>query len=108
MAEVPRAPAQRVGPPVIDRTERHDGCLVEPGEFTRAQLFEACFEYDALESHACLASDNALIRSLAVLNARVGKRRLKALAEADDLHPLTRALLEFRLQCEGLVSSEVP
>ena len=90
------------GHPIIDAAERHEGCLVEPGEFTRAQLFEACWDYIHSNPHACLESDNHLIRSLAVLNAKVGKNRLKTVAESDDLHPLTRALLEFRMQCEGL------
>jgi hypothetical protein len=96
------------GHPVIEPSERHVGCLVEPGEFTRAQLFEACFQYIHSNPHESLRSDNPLIRSLAVLNARVGKNRLRSLSEAHDLHPLTRFLLEFRMECEGMTPAAEP
>jgi hypothetical protein len=92
--------------PLISAEGRHEGCLVEPGEFTRAQLFEACFHYVHSNPHECLTNDNPLIRSLAVLHAKVGKARLKSVAETDDLHPLTRFLLEFRMEAEGLVPAK--
>ncbi|MEX0781414.1 MAG: hypothetical protein WD557_02110 [Dehalococcoidia bacterium] len=95
------AATNRWGQPTIEPGDRHEGCLVEPGEFTREQLFEACFEYIHSNPHTCLESTNPLIRSLAVLNGKVGTNRLKALAQADDLHPLTQFLLEFRMEAEG-------
>jgi hypothetical protein len=88
------------GQPLLQASERHERCLVEPGEFTRAQLFEACFEYIHSNPHACLVSDNPLIRSLAVLNAKVGGHRLAQHASGAELHPLERALLELRLEAE--------
>jgi hypothetical protein len=42
-----------------------------------------------------------LIVSLAVLNAKVGKGRLKKLTR-QKLHPLTRALLDIRLAAESI------
>jgi hypothetical protein len=49
-----------------------------------------------------LASPSPLLRALAVLDARVGKRRLAALAAAPDLHPLVRTLLAVRCDAEGV------
>jgi hypothetical protein len=49
-----------------------------------------------------LAAPSPLLRALAVLDARVGKRRLKALAAAPDLHPLVRTLLAVRCDAEGV------
>jgi hypothetical protein len=60
----------------------------------------ACWEYLHSSVNDSLASANPLIASLAVLNARVGKQRLRRMAGAK-LHPLTRALLDFRLQAEA-------
>lgn len=39
-----------------------------------------------------------LVQSLALLSAKIGKNRLKSL-----VHPLPRALLDFRMQAEGLI-----
>jgi hypothetical protein len=79
---------------------RTPGSLAEPGEFSRFDLHEACWEYVHSSVGDSLGSDNPLVSSLAVLNAKVGKGRLRRLA-ARRLHPLTRALLEFRLRAEG-------
>ena len=85
-------------PAVPDET-REPGNLVEPGEFSRFDLHEACWEYVHSSVNDSLKSGNPLIVSLAVLNSKVGKGRLGKLAQSQ-LHPLTRALLEFRLAAE--------
>jgi hypothetical protein len=75
----------------------------EPSELPSrlpGDLSYACWEYLHSSVSESLASPNPLIASLAVLNARVGKQRLRRMAGAK-LHPLTRALLDFRLQAEA-------
>jgi hypothetical protein len=62
-------------------------------------LSDACWEYLHSSVSNSLASPNPLIASLAVLSGRVGKQRLRRMLHAK-LHPLTRALLEFRMQAE--------
>lgn len=79
-----------------DRTE---GRLTEEGEFSRFDLHIACWDYLHQSVKDSLESENPLIKSLAVLNAKVGKGRLVKIAE-QNLHPLTRALLDFRLKAE--------
>jgi hypothetical protein len=86
--------------PAVPDEARQPGNLVEPGEFSRFDLHEACWEYIHSSVNDSLKSNNPLIVSLAVLNAKVGKGRLKKMAE-QKLHPLTRALLEIRLKSEA-------
>jgi hypothetical protein len=82
--------------PAVPEEARKPGNLVEPGEFSRFDLHEACWEYMHSSVNDSLNSNNPLIVSLAVRNAKVGKGRLKSLAR-QKLHPLTRALLEIRV-----------
>ncbi len=86
--------------PAVPDEARTPGNLVEPGEFSRFDLHEACWEYIHSSVNDSLSSNHPLIVSLAVLNAKVGKGRLKKLAEKK-LHPLTRALLKIRLEAEA-------
>jgi hypothetical protein len=66
---------------------------------------EGCFSLSIGEA---LESDNFLHRALAVLDRRMGKRRLRSLAAAPDEHPLVRQLLEVRQKAEGLGVREAP
>ena len=81
--------------------DRTQGNLVEPGEFSRFDLHEACWTYAHSGVDESLRSDNPLIVSLAVLNGKVGKTRLRKIG-SQKLHPLTRALLDFRLKAENV------
>jgi hypothetical protein len=83
--------------PAMPDEERKSGNLVEPGEFSRFDLHKACWEYVHASVNDSLRSQNPLIVSLAVLNAKVGKGRLERLS-AQKLHPLTRSLIEVRLK----------
>jgi hypothetical protein len=88
--------------PAVPMEARTPGLAVEPGEFSRFDLHEACWEYlHDLGPDRGLRSDNPLIVSLAVLSAKVGARRLQLLAADPALHPLARKLLEFRLSAEA-------
>jgi hypothetical protein len=49
-----------------------------------------------------LASESPLLQALAVLDARVGKRRLSALLQQPPEHPLVRAVLHLRCEAEGI------
>jgi hypothetical protein len=57
----------------------------------------------SLPVDAALASESPLLRALAILDARVGKRRLRELlAAADEQHPLVAELLRLRCGAEGI------
>ena len=90
--------------PAVPDDARKPGNLIEPGEFSRFDLHEACWEYLHSSVNDSVNSPNPLIVSLVVLNAKVGKGRLAKLAEKK-LHPLTRALLDVRLALEGTPNS---
>jgi len=85
-------------PAVLDN-ERTPNKLVEDGEFSRFDLHIACWDYLHQSIKDSLESKNPLIKSLAVLSAKVGRGRLSEIAK-QDLHPLTRALLDFRVEAE--------
>lgn len=65
------------------------------------------FEYLSLSVEEALHSPSPLHRALAVLDARVGKRRLRVLAAALDEHPLVRELLALRCEADGIIA-QVP
>ena len=83
----------------VSDEERTLNKLVEDGEFSRFDLHIACWDYLHQSIKDSLESENPLIKSLAVFNAKVGKGRLEKIAE-QNLHPLTRALLDFRIEAE--------
>jgi len=58
--------------------------------------------YLSLSIDAASSTASALQQALAVLDARVGKRRLAALLAAPPGHPPVRALLELRCAAEGV------
>lgn len=62
-------------------------------------LAEACWEYLHSNLNESLHSGDPFVSSLAVLNAKVGRQRLQRLSTLD-LHPLTRWMLNFRMDGE--------
>ena len=87
--------------PAVEDSERTPGQLIEEGEFSRFDLHNCCWEYLNLTVEEGLEHKSPLINSIAVLDKRLGKRRLVTL-DKDKLHPLTKSLLEFRLLVENL------
>lgn len=85
--------------------QRTPNTLVEDGEFSRFDLHIACWDYLHQSIKDSLASENPFIKSLAVLNAKVGKGGLSEIAK-QNLHPLTRALSDFRIDAERELRSK--
>ncbi|WP_444883383.1 SF0329 family protein [Microbulbifer sp. PSTR4-B] len=75
---------------------------VEYGELSRQDAYQACWEFvHTLKIDEAINSENPLIQSLATLDKRLGKRRLKEI-DTSTLHPLAKKLLAIRLESEGL------
>jgi len=91
--------------PAVEEQDRTAGSLAEKGEFSRFDLQSCCSEYLQLSIEKALTHKSPLIQSLAVLDKRLGKRRL-LLIDVAILQPLVRAILEFRLDAEGLKKEE--
>jgi hypothetical protein len=72
------------------------------GIYDDAGALDELETYLSLSVDEALASPSPLLRALAVLDARAGKRRLRALAAAPDGHPLVQALLRLRCDAEGI------
>jgi hypothetical protein len=62
--------------PAVANEDRTPSKLVEDREFSRFDLHIACWDYLHQSIKDSLASNNPLIKSLAVLHAKVGKGRL--------------------------------
>ena len=70
------------------------------GEESRQNIYTSCWEYiHKLSIEEALNSNDVLIQALAVIDYRVGKRRLLNL-ERKILHPLVRKLLDARIESE--------
>ena len=70
---------------------------VEYGELSRQDLYKACWEYlHNLSIDEALKSDDPLIQTLAVIDSRVGTRRIKKINQGK-LHPLALKLLKERI-----------
>jgi hypothetical protein len=91
---------------VVLIVEPRTGQKVPPGAVVGEFLDfpQACWEYLHSNLNESLRSSDPFISSLAVLNAKVGRQRLQRMA-ARDLHPLTRAILDFRIEAERDVRS---
>ena len=89
-----------------EQARRHAGQMVDYGEISQQDIYAACWAYvHDMNFDEALASDDAFIQSLAVLDRRLGKRRYKAV-EAALTHPLPTKLLRTRLDAEAGVGKQ--
>ncbi len=85
---------------------RFDTMPVEYGELSRQDAYRACWAFlHELSLEEALSDSDPLVQTLAVLDARLGKRRLRAL-DPDALHPLAEKLWKLRMDAEGLSVGE--
>ena len=79
--------------------------LVLYGEKSRQDAYHSMFDYVHSMSHdKALKSDDVLIQALAVLDSRLGKRRLEAFDDST-LHPLAKKFLAIKQEAEAAQSS---
>jgi hypothetical protein len=70
------------------------------------KFFECSIEaYPSLSIGEALESANFIHRALAMVDRRLGKRRLRSLGLRTDEHPLVLKLYEFRRVAEGIVQA---
>lgn len=76
---------------------------VNKGGFDNKLFYAAFEEYDNQSIELSLKSNNALVRIFAVMDRRVGKRRLKGLSEAwKNEAAWVMLFLNLRLEAEGI------
>ena len=83
----------------------HEGTLND-GCFDNIFFYEAFHEFDNQSIEKSLTSENPLVRVFALLDRRLGKRRLLALEESMEQElDWVRAFYVIRLQAEGLMEA---
>ena len=95
-----RDPEQRPG--YLEASDQADDILLAQGIASQWWYVRSLQDYLQLSIDDALASENFLHRALAVLDRRLGKRRLKLLRLPSTEHGLVRRLLQVRLEAEGL------
>ena len=84
----------------------HEGTLND-GCFDNNFLYEAFHEFDNQSIENSLVSENPLVRIFALLDRRLGKRRLLALGKSMEQElDWVRAFYVIRMQAEGLMEKE--
>ena len=81
---------------------RADEILHRQGSCTLDEFYEALKEYRSFTLVEALEAKHVHIRGLAMLDRRLGKRRLKTLELKTDEHEFVRRMYDFRCECEGL------
>jgi len=71
------------------------------GRFTQLTFYSALDEYLNLSIERALGSSNMLIRALALIDRRLGRRRFEALRLAPGEHALVRLSYSLRAEAEG-------
>jgi hypothetical protein len=93
-------PAQEVA--YYEAGAQTEQILEKRGIVCQGGFESALADYLTLSLDDALASDNLVHRALAVLDGRLGKRRLRSLELRADEHPLVKQLLDFRCRVEGV------
>ena len=83
-----------------------DDVALKLGVFDQRCFYEAFEEFDNQSIDDSLTSDNLIVRIFAILDRRVGKRRLLLLQETIEDEPETfQVFYSIRMKAEGLLSN---
>ena len=86
---------------------RSHAYALEQGTFDQKAFYEAFGIFDNQSIEKSLVSKNPLVRILALLDRRLGKRRLLALEKSMEQElDWVRAFYVIRMQAEGLMEKE--
>ena len=74
--------------------------------FNVNRVYDALVRYPNYSIEDALSSENVMIQSLAMVDKRLGKRRLKHLTISPDTHPLILMFYQLRCEIEGVSVSD--
>lgn len=76
---------------------------VHAGVFAAYDLPEAMAEFLNMSIDSALVSENTLIRALAVVDRRTGKRRIQSMTPSEEVFPVNEfiRLRQTNLECDG-------
>lgn len=81
----------------IKATERTEGKIMEKGEFSKYDFTDNAFRYLNLNVQEAIKSNNPILKALAVVDKRIGKRTLNELNKSEN-HPIIKHLIELRTE----------
>ena len=81
--------------------------MMNQNMFESYHIYQAFMRYSTLSIEEAIHSENVLIRAYAMLDRRLGKRRLTELDLTEDTHPLIADFYKIRCDVEGIQYKEV-
>ena len=98
---------RREGQGAKEAIDQAHAYALEQGTFDQKVFYEAFGIFDNQSIEKSLVSKNPLVRILALLDSRLGKRRLLAMEESMEQElDWVRAFYVIRMQAEGLMEKE--
>ncbi len=98
----------KAGHSYSDSWDKAFNIAANTGEFDQRTFYAAFAEFDNQSIEESLASENALVRLFAILDRRVGKRRLNALTDKASQEPdWLKIFYIIRFEAESISYSEV-
>ncbi|MDR3596657.1 hypothetical protein [Clostridium sp.] len=77
--------------------------LWNQGSFQELEFRESLKEYLSLSIGEALLSENILIKALALIDRRVGKRKLLEIEIPEDEHQLVKFMYNLRCEADGII-----
>ncbi|MBT2279752.1 hypothetical protein J7E51_17590 [Priestia megaterium] len=96
-------------PEFVGRTNDLDyttGILEDKGIFNVDLVYVAFIQYPQLSIDNALNSERVIIKAFALLDKRLGKRKLKNLRYSSNVHPLILEFYKLRCKVEGIMTFE--
>jgi len=89
----------KAGQPTPEQEKKRKHLYTSYGELSRQDIYSSCWKYiHDYSIDESLKSDELIIKSLAVIDSRVGKKKVLAIQKEENLHPLLEKLIEERLK----------
>ena len=82
--------------------DQAEAILNKQGICTQYDFFYSLTNYLSMSIDEALSSDNFVIKAIAILDRRLGKRRMPQQKEAYPYHPSLKRLFEFRCAAEEI------
>lgn len=70
--------------------------------FNVERVYDALVQYPNFPIEEALSSENVIVQALAMVDKRLGKRRLKHLVFYPDTHPIVSKFYQIRCEIEGI------
>lgn len=99
-AETPTGASDRVAS--LEADERAREILRRAGQYDDYEAIADLEAYLSLTIDDALASPSPLVRALAMVDRRIGKRRLRSMRVGQEEHPLVTLLYLLRCEAEGV------